>query len=57
MNYIGHPVRFFTSFGKRVDGILVSVDGTTVRVAERVQHGVAQYPVEMDSIQATEVYR
>ncbi len=57
VNYIGHPVRFFTSFGKRVDGILVSVDGTTVRVAERVQHGVAQYPVEMDSIQATEVYR
>lgn len=56
-NYVGHPVRFFTSFGKRVDGILVSVEGSTVRVAERVQHGVAQYPVELDTIQATEVYR
>ena len=57
VNYVGHPVRFFTSFGKRVDGILVSVEGTTVRVAERVQHGVAQYPVELDAIQGTEVYR
>lgn len=57
VNYVGHPVRFFTSFGKRVDGILVSVEGTTVRVAERVQHGVAQYPVELDTIQGTEVYR
>ena len=56
-SYIGHPVRFFTSFGKRVDGILVSVDGSTARVAERVQHGVAQYPVELETIQATEVYR
>ena len=56
-NYVGHPVRFFTSFGKRVDGILVGVDGTTVRVAERIQHGIAQYPVEIDTIQATEVYR
>lgn len=57
VNYVGHPVRFFTSFGKRVDGILVSVDGSTVRVAERVQHGTAQYPVELNTIQATEVYR
>ena len=57
VNYVGHPVRFFTSFGKRVDGVLVSVEGSTVRVAERVQHGVAQYPVELDTIQGTEVYR
>lgn len=56
-NYVGHPVRFFTSFGKRVDGILVSVEGTTVRVLERVQRGVAQYPIELDTIQGTEVYR
>lgn len=57
VNYIGHPVRFFTSFGKRVEGVLVSVEGTTVRVAERVQHGTAQYPVEIEALQATEVYR
>lgn len=57
VNYIGHPVRFFTSFGKRVNGILLSVEGTTVRVVERVQRGTAQYPVELDTIQAPEVYR
>lgn len=56
-NYIGHPVRFYTSFGKRVEGILVSVNDGSVRVAERVQHGTAQYPVELNSLQATEVFR
>ena len=57
VNYVGHPVRFYTSFGKRVDGILMSIEGNTVRVAERVQHGVAQYPVEIETIQSPEVYR
>ncbi|WP_417582057.1 hypothetical protein [Nitrincola sp.] len=56
-NYIGHPVRFYTTFGKRVDGILVSVEDGNARVAERVQHGTAQYPVELESLQATEVFR
>lgn len=57
VNYIGHPVRFYTSFGKRVEGILVSVNDGTARVAERVQHGTAQYPVALESLQATEVLR
>ncbi|KGK42646.1 hypothetical protein LH51_05485 [Nitrincola sp. A-D6] len=56
-NYIGHPVRFYTSFGKRVEGILVSVKDGNARVAERVQHGTAQYPVELETLQATEVFR
>ncbi len=57
VNYIGHPVRFYTSFGKRVDGILMSVDDGSARVAERVQHGTAEYPVELETLQATEVFR
>ncbi|EXJ09457.1 hypothetical protein [Nitrincola nitratireducens] len=56
-NYIGHPVRFYTFFGKRVEGILVAVEGNNIRVIERVDRGVAEYPFELDKIQATEVYR
>lgn len=57
VNYVGHPVRFYTSFGKRVEGILLSVEDGSVRVAERVQHGTAQYPIELDALQDTEVFR
>ena len=56
-NYLGHPVRFYTTFGKRVEGILVGVDEGRVRVAERVQRGMAEYPVELETIQDTEVMR
>ncbi|RAU18362.1 hypothetical protein DN062_09040 [Nitrincola tibetensis] len=56
-NYVGHPVRFYTFFGKRVEGILVAVEGNNIRVIERVDRGVAEYPFELDKIQATEVYR
>ena len=56
-NYVGHPIRFFTGFGKKVDGIIVGVEGNVVRVAERVQHGIAEYPVDISSMRGTEVYR
>lgn len=55
--YIGHQVRFYTYFGKRVEGVLVSVEDGVARVAERVHHGVAEYPVDISRLQTTEVYR
>ncbi|KAA0876500.1 hypothetical protein [Nitrincola tapanii] len=55
--YVGHPVRFYTYFGKRIEGVLISVEGGVVRVAERVNRGVAEYPVELDKLQSMEVYR
>ncbi|WP_409524762.1 hypothetical protein [Nitrincola sp. MINF-07-Sa-05] len=55
--YTGLPVRFYTVMGKRVEGRLISLEDGNLRVEQRVNRGVAEYPVSLDRISALEVYR
>jgi len=55
--YLGLPVRFYTVMGKRVEGRLISIEDGSLRVEQRVNRGVAEYPVSIDRVSALEVYR
>ncbi|WP_151705226.1 hypothetical protein [Nitrincola alkalilacustris] len=55
--YLGLPVRFYTAMGKRVEGRLISVEDGSLRVEQRVNRGVAEYPVSIDRVSSLEVFR
>ncbi|MBV0932405.1 hypothetical protein [Marinobacterium weihaiense] len=55
--YLGKPVRIFTYFGNDVEGRLMSVDAKGIRVMQRMEQGMAEYPLDRARIQQAEVYR
>ncbi len=55
--HIGAQVRIFTYFGNDMAGRLVAVEKQGVRVLQRMNQGMAEYPLEYKRIQQVEVYR
>jgi len=55
--HIGAQVRIFTYFGNDVEGRLIHADSQGIRVLQRLEQGVAEYPLEYGRIQQAEVMR
>ena len=55
--YVGARVRIFTYFGNDVEGRLIQADREGVRVLQRLEQGMAEYPLEYGRIQQAEVWR
>lgn len=55
--HVGANVRIFTYFGNDVEGRLMAVEEQGVRVLQRLNQGMAEYPLEYKRIQQVEVYR
>jgi len=55
--HIGAQVRIFTYFGNDVEGRLIHADSKGIRVLQRLEQGVAEYPLEYGRIQQAEVLR
>ncbi|GAA0791252.1 hypothetical protein [Marinobacterium sediminicola] len=56
-DHIGANVRIFTYFGNDVEGRLVAVEQHGVRVLQRLEQGMAEYPLDYKRIEQVEVYR
>lgn len=55
--YLGAQVRIFTYFGNDVEGVLTHAGATSIRVEQRLQQGLAEFPLDHDRIQQAEVWR
>lgn len=55
--HLGAQVRIFTYFGNDVEGRLIHADSQGIRVLQRLEQGVAEYPLEYGRIQQAEVMR
>ncbi len=56
-NYINADVRIRTYYGNRVEGRLESATADGIRVLQRVDKGLAIYPVERSKLDVIEVFR
>ena len=55
--YPGRPVKLRTYFGRRIEGTLVKVYNGTLEVEQRLDRGVAVFPIATDKIAELSVYR
>lgn len=55
--YPGKPVRLRTYFGRQIEGTLVRVSNGTLEVEQRLDRGVAVFPISADKVSELSVYR
>ncbi len=55
--YTGQPVILRTYFGRRIEGTLVRVSGGSLEVEQRLDRGVAIFPIAADKVAELSVYR
>lgn len=57
-SHIGEKVKLFTYFGRNVEGTLISVTSSVVKVEHRLVdgRGTAIYPIALDKIQTAKLY-
>jgi hypothetical protein len=55
--YAGQPVRLRTYFGRRIEGTLVRVADGNLEVEQRLDRGVAIFPIAADKVAEVSVFR
>ncbi|NVK42060.1 MAG: hypothetical protein HWE39_12520 [Oceanospirillaceae bacterium] len=55
--FSGSPVRLRTYFGRNIEGTLVRVSNGTLEVEQRMDRGVAVFPIAADKVAELSVYR
>ncbi|MFC6670120.1 hypothetical protein [Marinobacterium aestuariivivens] len=55
--YSGQPVKLRTYFGRRIEGTLVKVHNGTLEVEQRMDRGVAIFPIATDKVAELSIYR
>lgn len=56
-SYIDSDIRVYTYFGNKVEGRLQSVEGNSLKILQRLDMGLAIYPIDRDKLQTIQVYR
>jgi hypothetical protein len=55
--YVGSEVKLRTFFGRKMQGVLVSVNSNAISIRHQVEQGRATFPVSKDKVAMIEVYR
>ncbi|GGO78586.1 hypothetical protein GCM10011348_10850 [Marinobacterium nitratireducens] len=55
--YSGKPVRLRTYFGRNIEGTLLRVSNGTLEVEQRLDRGVAVFPIAADKVSELSIYR
>lgn len=55
--YIDSEIRVYTYYGRVIEGRLQDIDGDSMKILQRVDRGLAIYPIDRDKLQSIEVLR
>jgi hypothetical protein len=56
-SYAGQPVILRTYFGRRIEGTLIRVADGNLEVEQRLDRGVAIFPIAVDKVAEVSVFR
>lgn len=56
-SYIDSDIRVYTYYGNKVEGRLQSVEGNSLKILQRLDRGLAIYPIDEDKLETIQVYR